>query len=34
MHFNETDETGEMDIDGVEADIEETNSQQLSTNPA
>ena len=34
MHFNETDETGEMDIDAIDADIEETNSNLLSTNPA
>ena len=34
MQFNETDETGEVDIEGIEADIEDTNSRLMSTNPA
>ena len=34
MQFNETDETGEVDIEGIEADIEDTNSRLMSRNPA
>ena len=34
MQFNETDETAEIDIEGIEADIEDSNSRLMSTNPA
>ena len=33
MQFNETDVTAEIDIEGIEADIEDTNSRLMSTNP-
>ena len=34
MQFNETDVTAEIDIEGIEADIEDANSRLMSTNPA